>query len=962
MTGVGARQRRVFCGVLALAAAMCLPAVAAAQASSPSAAPTIADMRARDVLAAPAGELAAWRAFADRVLADPASPPELVAESRLGLAIALLNAGEKDAGWAEWQAADALAASLPSPPPFAVRLQAYGALLLIELGRPDEAEPLARRALALSTAAGDTPASDQAFRDRALAHNALGSLAFARNDLAGAEAAFCTARDIGLAAPAPDHAMVVNDASSCAALKYYLERPDTLAAMRLASDHAHRFLPPDHPKMGNVLNSAYAILLRYGRYAEAEPLLRRHLDLERTLRSGDADEIYDPLSLLGRALELRGNYADAEEVFRAAADMADRLRSPAQPWIRGRARSNLALVIARQGRLEEAEAEARAGVERLVADLDAGNSNIGSGRVTWADQLDRLGRHAEALEQVDQGLALLTADYPDEHSEVMTARLVRARILSALGRGDEAMAAAAAVTALFEKRMADLASSETERVALSRVLPQAFADHVAVALATGNKEEAVRGALLFLLSDLVVGNARIAAAAVAREEGLGAAVDRLDAARGLVAELETAFARAQADGSAEAATIAPRLTEARGEAAAAQADLLAAFPRFAELARPGVPTLAELQARLAAGELLVLPLALPDRAVTIAISADAVSWGETRIDPLSVSRLADRLRQSAQMPGAFDLAAARQLHALVFPAQVQPALAEARDLLFPASGYLSRISPAVLVAGEGDDADERAEDLARAPWLVRSHAIRVVADVAALGRAGRPLSSRPFLGVGAPDALPPVAAQDAALSALLPPLPRARAELEQLARAIASPDPVVLAGSEASEARLESLDLSRFGVIAFATHGLVGGEVAGLDEPALLLGGDSVGEDAGGADGLLTASEIAALKLDADWVILSACDTAAGESAGAPGYSGLARAFAGAGAGSLMLSHWRVRDDAAAFLSVETLRRAAAGAGRGEALRQAQLALMARRDVPQAAHPALWAPFVILEN
>jgi CHAT domain-containing protein len=97
-------------------------------------------------------------------------------------------------------------------------------------------------------------------------------------------------------------------------------------------------------------------------------------------------------------------------------------------------------------------------------------------------------------------------------------------------------------------------------------------------------------------------------------------------------------------------------------------------------------------------------------------------------------------------------------------------------------------------------------------------------------------------------------------------------------------------------------------------------------------------------------------------VILSACNTAAGDDAEAPAYSGLASAFAQAGARSLMLSHWRVRDDAAAKLSVGTVRGSAAGLPRAEALRQSQLALMADRSVPDAAHPAIWAPFVIVEN
>lgn len=928
-------------GLLACALACAGPAAAQDET-------TIEQMRARDALAAPEVELAAWQAFTARVLADPAAPPQLVVESRLGLANALLYSADKLAGLAEWQAAAALAAALPDPLPFQARLQATGALLLTEVGRVDEAEPLARAALATAQADGAAGLVDQA-----LAMNALGGIAFARDDLAAAEAAYCTARDLGLAAPQPYHAMVVNDASSCGAVKYYLERADTLAAMRLASDYAHAHLPPDHPKMGNVLNSAYAVLLRYGRYAEAEPLIRRHLELERQLRPGDADEVYDPLSLLARALELRGNYADAESVFRAAADMADRLRSATQPWARGRARGNLAVVLARQGRLDEAEAEARAGVERLVADLAPDNANIGSGRVQWADQLERLGRRAEALDQVDQGLALLSAAYPAGHSEVIAARLIRARVLAGLGRTAEALEESRSASGLFAKQMFDLAASETDRVALSRVVPRAFADHVAVALAAGDMAEAVYGAELLLLSEQGVSNARIAAAALAREEGLGAAVDRLETARAAVAAADEALAAAQASGSAEAADLAPRLAAARVEAAAAQQALHGAFPQYADLARPQVPSLAEVQARLAPGEVLVLPLALPDRAVTIAVAHDGVAWGATALPPVAVAALAERVRASAQAVGRFDVAAARQLHDVVFPAGVRDLAQGARELLFPAAGYLARLSPAVLLTGAADPAR-----LDRAPWLVRRSAIRVVADLARLGHAPAALAARDFLGVGAPDALPPALAVAAAA---LPPLPRARAELDQLAAALAPPAATVLAGAEASEAHFGLLDLPNFGVIAFATHGLVGGEVAGLDEPALVLAGAADGGSA--ADGLLTASEIAGLKLAADWVILSACDTAAGESAGAPGYSGLARAFAQAGAASLMLSHWRVRDDAAAFLTVETLRRAAvAGTGRAAALRAAQLALMAQASVADSAHPAVWAPFAILDN
>jgi CHAT domain-containing protein len=121
-------------------------------------------------------------------------------------------------------------------------------------------------------------------------------------------------------------------------------------------------------------------------------------------------------------------------------------------------------------------------------------------------------------------------------------------------------------------------------------------------------------------------------------------------------------------------------------------------------------------------------------------------------------------------------------------------------------------------------------------------------------------------------------------------------------------------------------------------------------------------------DGYLTASEVTELKLDADWVILSACNTAAGDgSEGAPGLSGLARAFLYAGARNLLVSHWPVRDDVAARLTVDAIRRRQADPrlSRAEALQQAMRAI---RDDPAHdgaagetwAHPNAWAPFSLI--
>lgn len=191
-------------------------------------------------------------------------------------------------------------------------------------------------------------------------------------------------------------------------------------------------------------------------------------------------------------------------------------------------------------------------------------------------------------------------------------------------------------------------------------------------------------------------------------------------------------------------------------------------------------------------------------------------------------------------------------------------------------------------------------------------------------------------------------------------LPNTRPELVALARAFgADPDRDLLVGARATETALtSSSDLRDRRVIAFATHGLIADELPGLVEPALVLTPPDAAME--GDDGLLTASEIARdLDLDADWVILSACNTAAPDGAGAESLSGLASAFFYAGARSLLVSHWVVDDAAARRITTGAL--AAMNedpeAGRSEALRQSLLTLM---EEDQFAHPAMWAPFVLV--
>ena len=147
--------------------------------------------------------------------------------------------------------------------------------------------------------------------------------------------------------------------------------------------------------------------------------------------------------------------------------------------------------------------------------------------------------------------------------------------------------------------------------------------------------------------------------------------------------------------------------------------------------------------------------------------------------------------------------------------------------------------------------------------------------------------------------------------------------------------------------------------IAVATHGAVAGQLGDGSEPGLLLTPPMTSAETD--DGYLSASEIAALKLDADWVILSACNTAAGGAPGSEALSGMARAFFYAGARSLLVSHWVVDSASTVKLITKALGIMAAdkSVGRAEAMRRSMLAMIDGGD-PKESHPAYWAPFVVV--
>jgi len=197
-------------------------------------------------------------------------------------------------------------------------------------------------------------------------------------------------------------------------------------------------------------------------------------------------------------------------------------------------------------------------------------------------------------------------------------------------------------------------------------------------------------------------------------------------------------------------------------------------------------------------------------------------------------------------------------------------------------------------------------------------------------------------------------------SQALPPLPDTADELNAVAKDLGVAASDIHLGADASETNVKRAPLADYSIIYFATHGLVAGDVKDLAEPSLVLSIPKQPSELD--DGLLTSSEVAQLKLNADWVVLSACNTIAGDKPGAEALSGLARSFFYAGARALLVSHWAVDSEAATRLTTSTFDRLKADPkiGRAEALRQAMLGYLGDPSSPKSAYPAFWAPFALI--
>lgn len=505
------------------------------------------------------------------------------------------------------------------------------------------------------------------------------------------------------------------------------------------------------------------------------------------------------------------------------------------------------------------------------------------------------------------------------------------------------------------------------------------------------REEAFGAAQDASSSSATAAIARTAAETAAQNAGLNALAEER---RAVEAQLEQAIVSLDAypPGDPEGDELANQYRRLLARQAEIDLELLGAAPEFFQLIRPKALPLADTQALLNAGEALLLIAPSEHATHVFAITPDDVVWHRSDKTALDIAEYVEFLRLDLDpwgsgldaWDGGFAMEQAHALYAeLIEP--LEGSLKGVDTILYAADGPLATVPLTILLTEPPADPDARLADFSSLPWLGDRYAFSQLPSLASLaylrrGESKTQQASRALTGFGDP-LLEGRAARRGARSGAgvgkvklegkssdaladvlrlrkMARLPGTATELEALSASLDDPSGATILREAATESAVKSADLASARFVVFATHGLLAGEAGEDTEPGLVFTPPQTASAAD--DGLLSASEILALKLAADWVILSACNTAAGDGLGEEALSGLARAFFYAGARSLMASHWPVSDDAAPVLTpgaVEALM-ADPSVSRAQALQRAMRTARTSPAIPNAGHPSNWAAFI----
>jgi CHAT domain-containing protein len=443
-----------------------------------------------------------------------------------------------------------------------------------------------------------------------------------------------------------------------------------------------------------------------------------------------------------------------------------------------------------------------------------------------------------------------------------------------------------------------------------------------------------------------------------------------------------------------AAQMRERINQLEKERVQYQTQIKASFPDYERLVRPLPPNLDEIAKKLTKNEALLV--VMPDASgvnVWAVKQVDGKPQAKFHRAPLTeaqISRNVDVLRQSLDSLGTqgrllpFDDRLAQETYKVLI-APLEDVLNDRSEWIVAASGSLARLPFAVLQTSAKRNGATR-------DWLIQKASLTQVPSVSSWvslrGLTRRKLPEQSLIAWGDPVFDPAVnralgngtvrkvnftraAKSDIEAEELngakmyhsMPPLPETRDELQDLAKALrADTANDLFMGLKATRESVLKANasglLSNKKVIVFATHGLMAGDLPKLLEPALALSADG-SELKNALSPLLTLEDVLGLKLNADWVVLSACNTAAADGKGEEALSGLARGFFYAGGRSLLVTHWAVESNSAKELTTRTFMHFTQhpNAPKSESLREAMLQVMADT---RYSHPAFWAPYALV--
>jgi CHAT domain-containing protein/Tfp pilus assembly protein PilF len=750
----------------------------------------------------------------------------------------------------------------------------------------------------------------------------------------------------------------------------------------------------DSVEIAPELSNLAALYERQGRYVEAEPLFKRALALREKSLPPNHPDVGQSLNNLATLYERQDRHADSEPLFKRALSIYEKAVGPDHPAV-ATLLNNLGQVYKSEGR----EADAQPLIKRSLAIrekvLGRDHPDVARSLNNLADLYQRQGRYADAEPLFQRALSIREQAVGPGHPDTIASVNNLASLYQAEGRTADALP-------LVERMIAN--GSAQLRVALPVLLAAQRQQIISIEKALDDAlnviqrgtQSSAASAVNKLAVRLAAGSDRLAEL-VRRDQDLASESEILDKA--IVAAVSKEASKRDAAFEQRSRT---RLSAIAAERAGLQKTLAAEFPDYAALSNPLPVTHAELQALLSGDEAMVLFAVADKESYVFALTRENFDWkpiaagAETLAQKVIAFRRGldvSKARDASGKSGLFDLALANELYVTLL-APVETLTKDKRSLLVVPSGALTALPFHLLVTEKPPAAiPEKFDGYRDAAWLLKRQAVSVLPSVSSLKSlrtfAHKDFGLKPMTGFGDPlfnpalgsngdkraatksasRSLTNVAYTDfwqgagvdrARLAQALPQLPDTADELNAVAKDLGVAASDIHLGSDASETTVKRLALADYGIIYFATHGLVAGDVKGVAEPSLALSIPSQPSELD--DGLLTASEVAQLKLNADWVVLSACNTIAGDRPGAEALSGLARSFFYAGARALLVSHWAVDSEAATRLTISTFDRLKSNPnmGRAEALRQAMLGYLNDASSPKNAYPALWGPFALI--